>query len=321
MEAKKTAVCPFCKGTISKDLERYGGNCPHCLLEVPGDDAPTDPGLELQKQQAQEEEIKVKKHKRGNWLIGAVAFCAFVFAISGGAWWYSASQESMYYDPQVYFQVPLEEINIADFLREAEAAEAQAKVDAAAKAAAQARNGSGSGNGGRNINAGSVAATGNGGELSMGGDPNGTQGGSRPVGIRNGGGGTATTPDVKGPDGAIASAGGMATARSGLSNNSDVLSDPAEIQAMVTRALKIYKNQLINCYVQRQKTVSDLRGTWTISFTIQQDGSVKGARAKEAKNRDPEVDQCMARNMAAWRFEPIAKDFPVNASYNLTPGI
>lgn len=320
MEAKKTAVCPFCKGVISKDLERYGGNCPHCLLEVPGDDAPTDPGLELQKQQAQEEEIKVQKHKRGNWLIGASAAFVFLLAISGGAWWYNAAQEAMYYDPQVYFQVPLEEINIADFLAEEKAAEEKAKADAEAqaKAAAQPRNPNG--NGGRNLTINTPNAGGSDAAPTMGGDPNAPQNGSRPVGIR-GSSSVALPGEAKGPN-AVAGVGtGLTVEKSAPRATSDVLSDPAEIQAMVQRALKIYRRQLINCYVQRQKTVTDLQGTWTISFTILPDGSVKDPRAKEAKNRDPEVDQCMARNIASWRFEAISKNFPVNASYNLSPGL
>lgn len=320
MESKKTAVCPFCKGVISKDLERYGGNCPHCLLEVPGDDADTDPGLAKQQQQAQEEEIKVQKHNRGNWLIGASAAFVFLLAISGGAWWYTASQEAMYYDPQVYFQVPLEEINLAEFLAEEEAAEAKAKADAEAQAKAATQPKNPGGNGGRSPTIATPNVGGSEGPLAMGGDPKATQGGSRPGGIR--GGNPVTLPgEAKGPDAAVATGGGMTVSRSSPSASSDVLSDPAEIQAMVQRALKIYKRQLINCYVQRQKTVSDLQGTWTISFTILTDGSVKDPRAKEARNRDPEVDQCMARNIAAWRFEPIVKNFPVNASYTLSPGI
>ncbi|HNH49038.1 MAG TPA: AgmX/PglI C-terminal domain-containing protein [Myxococcota bacterium] len=310
---------------ISKDLERYGGNCPHCLLEVPGDDAPTDPGLELQKQQAQEEEIKVQKHKRGNWLIGASAAFVFLLAISGGAWWYNAAQEAMYYDPQVYFQVPLEEINIADFLAEEKAeAEAKAKAEAQAKADAEARAGAGArnpaSNGGRSPVVGTPNVGGSDTTLAMGGDPNAPQNGTRPIGIR-GSNSVALPGEVKGPEAAVATGGGLTVAKSSPSASSDVLSDPAEIQAMVQRALKTYRRQLINCYVQRQKTVTDLQGTWTISFTILPDGNVKDARAKEAKNRDPEVDQCMARNIAAWRFEPIAKNFPVNASYNLSPGL
>jgi outer membrane biosynthesis protein TonB len=36
--------CPFCSAEISEDLVLYGGACPGCLIDIPGEEAPTDPG-------------------------------------------------------------------------------------------------------------------------------------------------------------------------------------------------------------------------------------------------------------------------------------
>ena len=54
MEAPRQATCPFCKGGISADVVQFGGNCPHCLLEIPGEEAPTDPGLVARQKAAAE---------------------------------------------------------------------------------------------------------------------------------------------------------------------------------------------------------------------------------------------------------------------------
>ena len=36
--------CPFCKESVDEAILEYGGRCPSCLIEIPGEDAPTDPG-------------------------------------------------------------------------------------------------------------------------------------------------------------------------------------------------------------------------------------------------------------------------------------
>jgi hypothetical protein len=40
------ANCPFCSGGVDEDLIIYGGPCPNCFAEIPGEEAPTDPGEE-----------------------------------------------------------------------------------------------------------------------------------------------------------------------------------------------------------------------------------------------------------------------------------
>ena len=45
-------VCPFCRAPISEDLLRVGGRCSSCLIEIPGEEAPTNPGEVAAAQQA-----------------------------------------------------------------------------------------------------------------------------------------------------------------------------------------------------------------------------------------------------------------------------
>lgn len=38
------ADCPYCKATITEEISRFGGHCPSCLIDIPGEEAATDPG-------------------------------------------------------------------------------------------------------------------------------------------------------------------------------------------------------------------------------------------------------------------------------------
>jgi hypothetical protein len=41
------AECPFCGSEISDDLVSFGGTCPKCFAEIPGEEAATDPGADV----------------------------------------------------------------------------------------------------------------------------------------------------------------------------------------------------------------------------------------------------------------------------------
>ena len=69
--------CPFCKAEITEDTARFGGHCPSCLIEIPGEEAATDPGVA----QAAEEEPSAN---RGPLISGIVA--AAVVLVAVGYW-------------------------------------------------------------------------------------------------------------------------------------------------------------------------------------------------------------------------------------------
>lgn len=54
-------ACPFCKAEISADILTFGGRCPNCLIEIPGEEAPTDPGAEARAAREAEEAAAAKK--------------------------------------------------------------------------------------------------------------------------------------------------------------------------------------------------------------------------------------------------------------------
>ncbi len=74
-------ACPFCKEAVEEDILEYGGRCPSCLIEIPGEDAPTDPGEATKAAQAAEE-AAASSSSRAPLLAGALALVAL---IGGGA--------------------------------------------------------------------------------------------------------------------------------------------------------------------------------------------------------------------------------------------
>ena len=53
--------CPFCKESVDSAILEYGGRCPSCLIEIPGEDAPTDPGEAAKAAQEAEEAAAVNR--------------------------------------------------------------------------------------------------------------------------------------------------------------------------------------------------------------------------------------------------------------------
>jgi hypothetical protein len=92
------ADCPFCQAAISEEMSLYGGHCPSCLIQIPGEEAATDPGVGKTAEVA-------GSSGWGTVMSGAVAAVA-VFAAIGGWYFYqqpgnapSASMEDVAHIP------------------------------------------------------------------------------------------------------------------------------------------------------------------------------------------------------------------------------
>jgi hypothetical protein len=75
-------ACPFCKGEVDSDILTFGGRCSSCLIEIPGEEAPTDPGAAARAAQAAAEAAAAKKSPAGLIVGGLVV----LLAIAGGSW-------------------------------------------------------------------------------------------------------------------------------------------------------------------------------------------------------------------------------------------
>lgn len=54
------AECPFCGSQVTDDLVIYGGTCPKCFAEIPGEEAATDPGEEVKARQDRWDRVRAR---------------------------------------------------------------------------------------------------------------------------------------------------------------------------------------------------------------------------------------------------------------------
>ncbi|TNE84387.1 MAG: hypothetical protein EP330_29675 [Deltaproteobacteria bacterium] len=73
--------CPFCNTAVNADLIRFGGTCPSCFGEIPGEEAATDPGEAVKAAQAKEDEQRAQRRM----LVPMLGLVAVGFALSGVA--------------------------------------------------------------------------------------------------------------------------------------------------------------------------------------------------------------------------------------------
>ncbi len=297
--APSSPACPFCKGAVPVDTLRFGGNCPHCILEIPGEEAPTDPGLPARQRKQQEEQIRAVARTRRNRILGALAFVAVAALAGVGVWQHRAQQAVLVYDVDEYYATPLSELEGAPV---APLAAAEPKTEVAGRATPE-----------------SVGTT-------------GRRKQNPALAVTKIGGGTADVPAMKrGSSGGSGDLAVLATVTAGAERSSTglgtvdigvtrlgtdrVLSDEQEIYDMVKRVLSANGAQARACYDQRLKQVEGLRGAWDVSFTIAKDGTTKGVRIKAVNAADAELEGCLERSVKSWKFQKIYEEKPVSKPF------
>lgn len=297
------SVCPFCKGAVPADSLRFGGNCPHCMLEIPGEEAPTDPGIQARHRKGQEDEARRVKKQRKNRILGALSLVLLLGLGGTGAWAYQTQQQGLTYEMDDYYATPFAEL--------------------------------------QNAVARQVAVTGGVAAPSVGKVP-ATGGGVRPNGrkvpdvapIGTGNAAAASGPrrpsfqagaDEAAP--AISSAAGSTGGDIGVGQikvsfvgSEVVLTDSDEIIAMAKSVINASSPQLTGCYNQRLKQVEGLKGAWAAEFTIGRDGAVKGVQVSGVNSSDSDLERCMSQAILAWKFQKIVKDQAVKKTYRFGAG-
>ena len=82
--------CPFCKGEVGEDLLLYGGHCPHCLNEIPGEESATDPGAAARARAEQEARVTAARGKRRNQVL---AVLSVLLAVGGIGAYFALHEE------------------------------------------------------------------------------------------------------------------------------------------------------------------------------------------------------------------------------------
>jgi len=128
--------CPYCKGAISADLVRFGGTCPHCMLEVHGEEAATDPGAELRRKQEaeQRQQSQAAQKKSRNTTLAVFLLLVSGFGGVGYAWHQKQNETAAVLNFEEYYQVDLDSLPGAQPVVEAPIARADVPVAAGTSA-------------------------------------------------------------------------------------------------------------------------------------------------------------------------------------------
>lgn len=266
------------------------------MLEIPGEEAPTDPGIHARQRKDVEDKAAHAKKQRKNRILGVLSLLV-LFALGGaGVWVYDAQQEALTYEMDDFYSTPLSELAAADPLPAppvASASETAGKSVATSVGRTTARRpadmapiGTGS------VNSGSGPARPN---FQVGAD--------------------AAAPDLssasRGLDGSV----GIGGIKVGYVASDKVLTENDEIFAMTKAVINASSPQLTGCYNQRLKSVEGLKGAWEVSFTIARDGTSKNIGVSGVNSGDNELERCMERQVSTWKFQKIIKDQPVRKTY------
>lgn len=325
--ANPTSACPYCRGAIDQELARFGGPCPHCMLEVPGEEAPTDPGLALKQKLAQEalaraaaERARSQRIAVGSMLLlaGLALFAAWA-VVGGGADTLAIS----------YYQLDPDALKRKQEADAKARAEAQARADAeaarqaaAARAVRRAPDGTPGASGGSvdDMLAG-IGSLGPQGTTAGGGAPPApTPGADATAGSSLGGGSLAL--GKPGTAGAQLPVGVGTVSLSGTGSNGPVLptssvamgsrasaavTSPGDVQTMIFERFSLYERQLQSCWAARLKMDERAKGSWKVSFTVNPDGSVASPRLRALGKPDPTFEGCALEKIKKWTFLPIAR--------------
>lgn len=294
--------CPFCGGDVSEDVLLNGGRCPHCLIEIPGEDTPTDPGEQAKALQQAEEAASTGGGKGP-----LVVVAALVLLGAGVGGWFATRSDpadEVYMDDSEDFVFA--PASAHQDLPEEELSEDVAPAPAAGAGTKRApKRDLGGGGGGAVAKASASTSTRPATGGSIAGSPESAppaQGGMVPSvssGLVESG---ASPPVAADPLGAFAMASGPAA----KGPQGIVLEKPGEIYEMVRQVLQVKGNQMKQCYEQRLKVKSDLRGTWTASFDILESGRTAKVSIKGQGASDGELESCMKAKVEKWTFQRIA---------------
>jgi hypothetical protein len=268
------------------------------MLEIPGEEAPTDPGKVARLRAEAEAQKQRKASQKRNALLGALSLVVLSGVGAAGFWQYQKQQEALVMEFEEFYQVPLDEIASAPKPDPAVAASPTGKP-----AAGKPRATPSSGTGSPGVARGSDAPTGDAPAMkgAIGSAPSGD---ALPDGIAK-----ATAAPATGGFGSS----NIGVERLGLGDK--VLTDEGEIYEMAKRVIAASSPQMQTCYNQRLKQAEGLAGAWKLAFTIDRTGATKNVGVNGVNVQDAELEACMVRAVQGWKFQRIGKDQPITKSY------
>ncbi len=287
--------CPFCQSSVQADLLRFGGSCPACFNEIPGEEAATDPGVAAAGAAPAAEEAP--SSTSSGLLFATLGLAAVLGGV--GFWAYSQKQDAaqlaaVQQGVDELFIVPAEDLDAelaeADRLANEEAeAEEQARLAAATR---QRQTSSG----GSAITAPSRLDAQSAGSIATAESPRQT----------------SLMPSTTNPlddDLIVAPT---------LIGATVVLTDPTEIYNMIKGVMDKYLPRMKRCYEQQLKLDTGLQGRWWLSFKVGTSGRPLGVSITGEGVSHAELESCLDKTAGEMTFQRIAAPqdirYPLNFS-------
>ncbi|MFM2161615.1 MAG: hypothetical protein RLZZ383_1127 [Pseudomonadota bacterium] len=288
--------CPFCHKPVAEAVVQYGGTCPSCFADIPGEDVATDPGEIVRAQRRAKDEADVRKQSmKQAWMFAPVALAVLGFGVV-----------ALMPEPEIT-ELVIEDFAIDFDMKEwdpkagtkAQAAAKIAKAEDAAKAgptdpadpadpAAKAT---------AAASAGSVAAS-----AADGAALKGASAGASPVA-------GAATPSLGTPASGMAapsvaaSTGGAGMGLGGMPEVTAERSGPMlsaskkdEIVAVVRSLMSRRKADIGECITP------GLSGSWMLKITFNEKGEVKAVDLAPQGAAVPEFETCVEGNVKFWKL-------------------
>lgn len=282
------ADCPFCGGEISEAMALDGGTCPHCFGEIPGEDAPTNPGDDVLQAIAAKDESERKRKQNAPVMLLLPVVAAALAAVA-----YLGLNPAPVVEDMGEIIVPMEQdfLGVEDVAAEEPAgAEAQPTTRPTPRPSKPTPRGSSidvSGPSARAVTSGGDATT-----------TRGTRGSSM---------GTAGTDRSIGGLTTSAASGGLADGTDlsaiGPSRRKAKLTDADEIGQAVRDMLNAKVRTTRRCYERALNTNESYSGKWRIGATVGTDGKLKDISAEiEGGQFDGELQTCLINQMERWQL-------------------
>jgi len=304
-------ICPFCHTEISEDLLRFGGTCPTCLAQIPGEEAPTDPGDAARAEQEAADHRAVRKAR---WVVEGLVGVALLGLLGFAGWTVFRPKpvaKVLDFDDVAY---QMDDTQFVAYVGpEPEPAPKAAPVHHPKKRTVRDLKVSVPTS--DDVDIGSAVAV-----------PSDKDATPETAGTRGPSDDAVAVADVDGID-----AGPTGTQTGGIPFGIDIgvrrrqtkgirLTDDDAIVEMIKDVLLSGLPRLKSCYESSLKTHENLQGRWTLSLVVGREGNPKDIRVKGDGVSAPQMEHCIATKVAKWAFQPIRADQPVQKSLSFKPG-
>jgi len=270
--------CPFCSQEISEELSLYGGHCPNCLIEIPGEEAVTDPGVGAG---AAQPASSTPKRSYAPMVLVAIGL------VAGAGWWVSQSHSGSGASRShgVRPSVPLSAHQDQEYQEEVSE---EPVVSSSQKPRRTRRNAKG-------VDRSAPERT--------------TQKqDAAPADSVSMGLGDA-------PADMFSAIGAAPRTRGGPQGI--VLEDSAKIEAMVARVLTRGAREIEGCFAPVKRANPGATGAWYVGFTVSKEGRAVGVGIEPLGTPNTGIEACIQSVVAGWRFQRVSESVLASDTYRM----